>query len=437
PHPSSFILHPSSFIPPPSSFMLHLFEKFGIELEYMVVGNNDFRVRPIVDRIMIARCGEAVNECEVGACGVSNELAAHVFELKSPEPTADLEQQEADFAAAVRLTNEILAPEEAHLLPGPMHPTMLPANESITWPHEGQQIYSLYDSIFNCRGHGWFNLQSSHINLPFAGDEEFSRLHCAIILILPLLPALSAASPFMEGQVTGLLDTRLDVYRRNQLRCPSITGEVIPEAVFSQEEYEDRILQPMYQEIAPFDREGILAHEWLNSRGAIARFERNAIEIRLLDVQECPAADVAIAQFIINTLHDLTAHALHQLKKWSLSSSARAKKKQLLQVISQGFDAPLILPEVREAFRLPRSVQTAGDFWKHVFRKPHRRPLPHSFERTVSYIMEEGNLATRLLRFQKAQENPRDFLSLLTRLSECLAENKLFIPAMALRDPTG
>ena len=36
----------------------------------------------------------------------------------------------------------------------------------------------------------------------------------------------------------------------------------------------------------------------MNSRGAIARFDRNAIEIRVIDVQECPKADLAIAIFI-------------------------------------------------------------------------------------------------------------------------------------------
>ncbi|HAL85576.1 MAG TPA: hypothetical protein DCM31_01010, partial [Deferribacteraceae bacterium] len=37
----------------------------------------------------------------------------------------------------------------------------------------------------------------------------------------------------------------------------------------------------MYRDIAPYDPECILQEEWLNSRGAIARFDRKAIEIRL------------------------------------------------------------------------------------------------------------------------------------------------------------
>jgi len=62
------------------------------------------------------------------------------------------------------------------------------------------------------------------------------------------------------------------------------------------------ILAPLYAEMHPLDPEGILCHEWLNSRGAIARFDRNAVEIRLVDVQECPLADLAIESEAATTL---------------------------------------------------------------------------------------------------------------------------------------
>ena len=43
------------------------------------------------------------------------------------------------------------------------------------------------------------------------------------------------------------------------------------------------MLGPIRHELAPLDTEGIFAgREWLNARGAIARFDRNAVEIRLL-----------------------------------------------------------------------------------------------------------------------------------------------------------
>ena len=70
-----------------------------------------------------------------------------------------------------------------------------------------------------------------HINLPFADDAEFTRLHAAIRAVLPIIPALSAASPFEQGSATGWMDTRLRYYRDNQREIPEISGQVIPEAV--------------------------------------------------------------------------------------------------------------------------------------------------------------------------------------------------------------
>lgn len=403
---------------------LHLFEKFGIELEYMIVRKADGRVAPLADRIMIAQCGEPASDCTIGACEVSNELAAHVFELKTPGPTADFVQLETDFVEAIRLTNEILARHDCRLLPGPMHPTMDPVKESITWPHGYREVYELYDKIFDCRGHGWFNLQSCHINFPFDGDEEFALLHSAILLVLPLVPALTAASPFRDGQVTGLLNSRIDTYRSNQGRCPLIAGDIIPEAIFSEQEYREKILAPMFEQIRPLDPDGVLQHEWLNSRGAIARFDRNAIEIRLLDVQECPRADLALSRLIIESVRYLVDERSDRLRAWAVASSTGARKEQLLQVVHSGFSAPLLLPELRKAFRLPNNCGTVGDFWRKVFAGLPKANFAASDIETIETILAEGNLATRLLAF--TGQTPGNFAPVIDSLAECLAENGLF-----------
>lgn len=401
---------------------LHLFEKFGIELEYMIVRLDDGRVAPLADQVMIAQCGKP-SDCAIGACEVSNELAAHVFELKTSGPTADFTQLEADFVEAIQLTNQILSRHGCRLLPGPMHPTMNPEVESSIWPHGNRETYELYDRIFGCRGHGWFNLQSCHLNLPFHGDAEFALLHSAVILLLPLLPALTAASPFRDRKVTGWLDSRIDTYRANQARCPLITGEIIPEAIFSEEEYRAKILAPMFEQIRPHDPAGILQHEWLNSRGAIARFDRSAIEIRLLDVQECPKADLALSRLIIEAIRFLVEQGIDRLRAWALTSPTFARKEQLLQVAATGFDAPLVLPEFRDAFRLPHTCRTAGDFWRHLFRELPRTNFSSGDAETISIVLSSGNLASRLLSFSGA--NPADFSPMLVTLAECLAQNEL------------
>ncbi|HOW19319.1 MAG TPA: glutamate-cysteine ligase family protein, partial [Phycisphaerae bacterium] len=239
--------------------------------------------------------GEYPCEVELGDLCWSNELVLHVIELKTNGPATSLDRLSKTFHRDVTRINDILAPMGGCLMSSAAHPWMNPDLDTKLWPHDYGEIYRAFDKIFGCRGHGWSNLQSMHINLPFADDAEFARLHAAIRLVLPIIPALAASSPIIDGRLTGLLDSRLAFYRTNCRRIPSVTGCVIPEAVFTQRDYEEQILQRIYRDIAPHDPDETLRDEWVNARGAIARFCRNTIEIRVIDMQECPSADVAIA----------------------------------------------------------------------------------------------------------------------------------------------
>src|SRR5690606_16820386 len=160
----------------------------------------------------------------------------------------------------------------------------------------------------------WSNVQSMHLNLPFFNDEEFGKLHAAIRILLPLIPALSSSSPIFEGRKTGFKDSRMEVYKTNQKEIPEMTGKVISEQVITKKDYYEKIFGPINEAIKSYDTENILDHHFLNSRGAIARFDRNAIEIRVIDLQECPKADVAIAVFIIEVLRLLVSEELVSLQ---------------------------------------------------------------------------------------------------------------------------
>src|SRR5690606_13169838 len=231
----------------------------------------------------------------------------HVIELKSNGPKKDLAALHRDMHSAITDMESHLSGFDACILPTAMHPLYDPEKELRLWDSEDSEIYAAYDRIFGCKGHGWANLQSIHINLPFSGDAEFAKLHTAIRLILPLMPAVAASSPFVQGTRGPLLDSRVHFYLQNQRRIATIIGQGIPEAVRSKAEYEDVILKPMYRDISSHDPEGLLQHEWLNSRAAIARFQRNAIEIRILDIQECLASDFAIITGFVSILQTLVA----------------------------------------------------------------------------------------------------------------------------------
>lgn len=421
-----------------------LFERFGVELEYMVVDRTTLEVRPVVDALLQralelpgANLGEDEDQTWPGSvewddvCW-SNELTLHVLEFKTSEPAPSLRPLSSAFAAHVRRANALLASMNAMLLPTGMHPLMNPDREMVLWPHGYNDVYATFNRIFDCKGHGWANLQSCHLNLPFTGDsepgDEFGRLHAAIRLLLPIMPALTASSPIKEGQLTGLLDTRLEVYRSNSARIPQTAGRVIPEPAYTKAEYEARILHPIYDAYAPFDPEGTLRHEWANARGAIARFTRGSIEVRVLDVQECPAADLAITCLIAAVLKHL---ACDQIGDRSAMREAEVERLHaiLLQVIRDGDEALISDDGYMELLGLSPKPRQARDIWRELCDITLRRdPLWGQCEGPLTAIFNQGCLSRRILRALKGDVTPASIDRTWRELAGCLNENRVFLP---------
>src|SRR5438874_483517 len=341
-----------------------VFSGYGIELEHAIVDRESLAVRPLAEELLRGFAGREASNVERGGLGWSNELVAHVVEVKNIAPTPDLEALQANFQHEICAANDVLKPISACLLPTGMHPWMRPRDETVLWTKNQANVYRTYDRIFDCRRHGWSNIQSIHINLPFGDDEQFARLHAAVRLILPLLPAIAASSPIIEGRDTGILDYRLEAYRDNARGIPAITGKVIPETVTDRADYEQRILAPMYVQIQDYDPAGVLRHEWLNSRGAIARFDRNAIEIRVVDTQECPQADMAIAAAAISAVK-----SLYDERCSTLSRQQDVATPALVSILSATMRVAgeAIIDDVRFLGVLGMSSQcSVNEFWRRI-----------------------------------------------------------------------
>jgi gamma-glutamyl:cysteine ligase YbdK (ATP-grasp superfamily) len=408
----------------------HLFEAFGVELEYMIVDADSLGVRPIADEVLKAFAGEIVDAVELpGGITCSNELVLHVLELKATEPLQRLEGCAAAFQKNVRRSNEILQPMHARLMPSGMHPWMQPDKEMKLWPHECSAIYEAFHHIFDCRGHGWANLQSVHLNLPFADDEEFARLHTAIRFLLPILPALAASSPLVEDRISGFLDTRLEHYRSNSARIPEVAGLVIPEPVQSRREYEQQIFQPIFRAIAPHDPEGVLQEEFLNARGAIARFSRHTIEIRLLDVQECPLADVAICAFLVAVLKLYLEDASSSLRLMRHYPSERLRD-QFLQCIRSADQAEVKDQEYPAILGLKRAPRwTAGQLWRALFERVTARngALGSEFSAPLHLLLDRGPLARRILEALGTRPSRTRIAAVYANLVDCLNSGRQFV----------
>ncbi len=406
--------------------MIRLFEATGIELEYMIVDRQTLAVRPVADELLRAQAGELVSDVAVGPVTWSNELALHVIEMKTTGPARRLAGLAADFTASAAAMNDLLADQNAMLLGTAMHPTMDPHRDMVLWPHDNSPVYDAFNRIFDCRGHGWVNMQSMHVNLPFGDDAELGRLHAAIRMVLPILPALAASSPIADGKLTGLCDTRLDYYRQNSKRIPSVTGLVVPEQAFTRADYERTILERIWADTAPHDPEGILRHEWANARGAIARFDRNTIEIRVIDVQECPRADLAIAALTRAAVRALVAEApasYEAQKGWHERDLAAI----LLSTMREGDRARIDDARYLAALGWKRGPTTAGALWAHLaesaWREPHEQ---RELGEAVELLLAEGCLARRISAALPEAPTTADIASVYGRLADCLADDRMF-----------
>ena len=415
---------------------LALFEGFGIELEYMIVDETTLAPKPIADLVLTEAAGELTGDFEDGSITWSNELVLHVIELKTTGPARTLTGLENSFQRSLTKINSLLAKHGCKLMPTAMHPILNPENGVKIWPHDNSEIYAAYDRIFDCKGHGWSNLQSVHINLPFANDEEFGKLHTAIRFLLPILPALTASSPVIEGRKTPIADNRLAFYKNNQKKIPSIAGQVIPEPVLTRAEYQSIILDRTYADIAPHDPDELMREDWLNSRGAIARFGRQTIEIRILDVQESPRADIALASLICETLKILVTG------RWISFEDQLSVDTDVLKSI---FDACLESAERTQILQARYfetwmkalgkpfgSNATFGDLWRSIYFSLPPQCLSAEHKETIEHVLRHGTLSTRILAScptideESPEIEPNALIKVYNELCDCLETGRLF-----------
>lgn len=402
-----------------------IFSVLGIEIEYMVVDKINLNINPIVDKLFEEISGSISNEVICDTVALNNELALHVLELKTNGPTANIETAQADFDNHLNAIHRYLDKFNARLMPTGMHPWLVPSEGMKLWPHGEKAIYETYNKIFDCRGHGWSNLQSVHLNMPFQNEEEFVQLHNAIRIILPIIPAICSSTPICESKKMGYQNMRMMHYMANQRKIPNITGHVIPEFVIGFEDYYQNILHPMYQAIKPYDPAGILQEEWLNSRGAIARFDRNAVEIRIMDTQECNLADFAAVAVISGMIRYIVEKTDAYMTK---PISNESLKEILLNMLQSGMSTEVNYKQWIEQLALPKSQYKSA---KHVMNdliEASISYIPQSYHSVLAFWLSHDNLAQRMLKSLSSNFSQEELKALYQKLCDCLATNELFLP---------
>ena len=186
-------------------------------------------------------------------------------------------------------------------------------------------------------------------------------------------------------------------------------------------------VRPIARDVWPCDPYGILDPGLVNARGAIARFSRGSIEIRVLDVQECVAADLAIIEAVVQLLRLIAE------EQWMTSSDQRLfpteRLKVLFRTLTQaGSTAVIDDAAYLAALRLdPPDALTARELWATLFDQLGRRGLLSSEAAgPLEVYAAEGTLAERIVARLPPAPGQDSIVAVYRELCECLRFDRSF-----------
>ena len=231
---------------------LGAFDAYGIELEYMIVdarhARRRARRRSLLDAMPAARATAAALRV-----GWSNEivLARRRAQERRPRPRSRARCRSRSSRSVARRTARSQPPTRGCCRPACIH----------GWTRHASPRCGRAAMLRDLRG------VRPHLRLPrdTAGrtcractstcrsptTHKFARLLAAVRLVLPLIPALAASSPYRGWRgrcVSAIIDLRCTP--RTPHDFPQIVGAVVPEPSINRAAYERDILSPMYDAIA-------------------------------------------------------------------------------------------------------------------------------------------------------------------------------------------
>ncbi len=367
-----------------------------------------------MDKVIKDFCGRITNFVELPRFTFGKELQLHVMEIKANAPFKSPTLFEETMQNAVATLQDFLGKKyRAHLLGTGMHP-LLRLDETGIWPHRHKQVYQEYSKVFNLKRHGWLNIQSFHLNLPYSTEKNGVMVHNLLAGLCAYLPAISASSPIYEGAVGPNVDNRLYFYKMNQQEIPSVTGDVVPEYVASFNQYRREVIGQYSEDLAEAGMgKPLLFREWVNSRGVIFRFDRSAIEVRVMDEQECVKSDVALSCFIRAALRGLLTKEEELFPHHLLVKDYNA-------IMANGMDAKVLHP----------NGPTARQVCQYLFDLA----LKNTEEDEKKYMwiikkrIDDGNLSelvrNRILKKAQRTDLNEAILTVYSTLIKCLADNQ-------------
>jgi carboxylate-amine ligase len=228
------------------------------------------------------------------------------------------------------------------------------------------------------------------------------------------LPAISASSPICEGKLSPNADDRLYHFEMKTQEISSTSCDVIPGYISSVDQFRRDFIGKYSQELANASaQEKLLHHERDMLRSHVFRFKREAIEVRIMDEQECIKSDVALSCFIRAAIRGLIAEKKELPPHKLLTNDYNA-------IVKEGLKAKVLHPHGK----------TARQVCQYFFDLASE----HATENEKKYLwiikrrIKEGSLSELIRNRVLAKEKKTTFreavVSIYSELVKCLSHNQ-------------
>lgn len=260
---------------------------------------------------------------------------------------------------------------------------------------------------------------SIHINVGFEDTEKLMQACRLIRLEAPLYLALSASSPFIDGEPTGYHSTRWAVFPQTPSYVPLFENHAHHIRWVN-----EQLVQGSMQNVR---------HLWLSVRpnGEHRPYNLNRLELRICDLMVDPVALLAVTALLEARLTQmLLTPDLDPLQQSQLPAQTRAEDLVAIAYENeQAVARKSLAAEVRH-WQNGRPIMVEDwiqDIYNQVY--PIAKAKGFScFLSPVQKILREGNTAQKWLRQYEQGLSPQEIIRQsieLTRLEEAELEDKL------------
>ncbi len=402
-----------------------LLSGFQLELNLALVGKDSLNAFSQVDELLTLRCGERLRRVQIGEAEWSLGGPRHRLAVRSRNGFDSLGHAQNVLSSELKIAAELAMQLDGRLAGQGMHPWMR-ADEAEYWPHVDIGRSQALESIFGSERHGFANQQMLGLALPFQDDAGFEALWAALRIVLPLLPAIAASSPFADGACGPVRNCRLAARRDYFDTDLDFASSLVPKHYSCREAVRAELGAPLEEALEKRGLLGTLQAGDVCGDGILADFRSGLVHIGVLDMQESLQANLAICSLVVAMVRIMIWQVDVPLAGQRQWPSARLNEV-LEPMLCEAEDGVIRDLDYLQLFKFPEhGACRAGELLQFLIEEKLAEDSAIVANTAVlEQIVSRGSLATRCLRALPENWDEEALYELYKELVQCQVEDRL------------